>query len=138
MANTLVNSKLGREKLKAVSNGHQGQAYKPRLISRRGRRTKAEITTICDALYDLLKDDNPQTVRQVFYRAVSAGIVAKTENEYKNTVGRLLIKMRMDGQIPFGWIADNTRWMRKPKTFSSMEDALRNTAQTYRRALWDD
>lgn len=40
--------------------------------------------------------------------------------------------------VPFDWIADNTRWTRKPTTFDSMEAALKNTAETYRRALWND
>jgi hypothetical protein len=78
------------------------------------------------------------TVRQVFYRAVSAGIVAKTEQEYKNSIGRQLVLMRRAGELPYHWIADNTRWMRKPTTFSSLDKALANTARTYRRALWDD
>jgi len=46
--------------------------------------------------------------------------------------------MRLDGTIPYGWIADNTRWMRKPRTYSSMEAALQNTAHTYRRQVWDN
>lgn len=40
--------------------------------------------------------------------------------------------------VPFAWIADNTRWTRKPETWASLEAALTNTARTYRRALWDD
>jgi hypothetical protein len=35
-------------------------------------------------------------------------------------------------------VADNTRWMRKPRTFSSVEEALETTARTYRRAVWDE
>jgi hypothetical protein len=53
-------------------------------------------------------------------------------------VVRLLTQMRLQGELPFGWIADNTRWMRKPDTFSSAEHALRVTAQAYRRQLWND
>src|SRR5262249_13758807 len=64
--------------------------------------------------------------------------IAKTEMEYKTTVVRLLTDMRLSGKIPFGWIADNTRWMRKPRSYSSMEEALRRTAETYRRSLWDN
>ena len=64
-------------------------------------------------------------------------IIAKTEAEYKTTVVRLLKNMRFAGELPFGWIADNTRWMRKPRTYSSAEQALLRTAETYRRALWD-
>jgi hypothetical protein len=46
--------------------------------------------------------------------------------------------MRRERVIPFGWISDNTRWMRKPRTFSTFESALAQTAQTYRRSLWDN
>ena len=87
-------------------------------------------------MFDLLASENPATVRQIFYRLVSAGVIAKTETEYKRTVVRLLTAMRREGVLPFGWIADNTRWMRKSQSYSSLEDALYRTAQTYRRALW--
>jgi len=53
-------------------------------------------------------------------------------------VVRLLTAMRRAGEMPFGWIGDNTRWMRKPRTYSSMQDMLALTAKTYRRALWDN
>ncbi len=78
------------------------------------------------------------TCRQLFYLLVSRGAIAKTEVEYKSTVLRLLKDMRLDHAIPFGWIADNTRWMRKPDTHHSMEAALEETGNLYRRALWRD
>jgi hypothetical protein len=106
--------------------------------TRSPRRTKADIERIKEAAYQLLEGDNPMTIRQLFYRLVSQGTIAKTEAEYKGTVVRLLGEMRREGEIPFGWIADNTRWMRKPKTHSSLTLALRRTAQTYRRAVWDN
>jgi hypothetical protein len=96
------------------------------------------VETIRQALYDTLAADNPMTVRQVFYRLVSAGVIAKTEGEYKNTVGRLLVAMRREGEIPYRWLADNTRWIRKSVAFSSQEEALNVIARTYRRALWDN
>ena len=34
------------------------------------------------------------------------------------------------------WLADSTRWQRKPRTFNSVEEALENTARLYRKALW--
>lgn len=78
------------------------------------------------------------TVRQAFYQLVSRGAIAKTEAEYKQTVVRLLTEMRRAREIPFGWIADNTRWMRKPTTFDSLEAALQDTVECYRRSLWRD
>ena len=106
--------------------------------SRRRRRTKAEIERIRQALYETLAASHPATVRQTFYLLTTKGLIEKTEAEYKGTVVRLLAAMRRSGELPFAWIADHTRWMRKPRTFSSVEEALRRTAQTYRRALWDN
>jgi hypothetical protein len=77
------------------------------------------------------------TVRQLFYRLVSEGTIAKTEAEYKGTVCRLTAVMRRAGEIPYGWIAENTRWMRKPRTHSGLDRALIRTDETYRRAVWD-
>jgi hypothetical protein len=76
------------------------------------------------------------TVRQVFYRLVSAGVIEKTEAEYNTTVIRLLSDMRLDGEIPFAWIADNTRWVRKPRVHNSLAEALHYTAEFYRRDFW--
>jgi hypothetical protein len=102
------------------------------------RRSRADMDVIRAAIRDTLERYRPMTVRQVFYQLVSQGVIAKSENEYKQTVIRLLTSMRLEGDIPFGWIADNTRWMRKPRTHSSLKDALRRTAECYRRSLWDN
>jgi hypothetical protein len=91
-----------------------------------------------DALFGLVEADQPVTVRQTFYRAVCSGLVPKTENACDKDVGRLLVQMRRQGRLPWSWIADNTRWQRKPDTYSSKEQALRLTAQCYRRAIWDN
>src|SRR4051794_41033074 len=103
---------------------------------KRARRTKADIERICQAIERLLRRYQPMTVRQVFYQLVSAGVIPKTEGEYKNT-GRLLVRMRREGRTPYSAIADNTRWQRKPRTHASLDDALRETAEWYRRRVWD-
>lgn len=112
-------------------------AYPSSPIKRR-RRTKAEIEDIRSTIYDVVSAERPMTVRQVFYRLVTVGKIAKTENEYNSTVCRLLVEMRLNDELPFDWIADNTRWMRKPKTHSDLKSMLDLTATTYRRALWDN
>jgi hypothetical protein len=96
------------------------------------------METIREAIYSVTQAQHPMTVRQVFYQLVSIGAIEKTEAEYKQTVVRLLTLMRRSRELPFGWIADNTRWMRKPRTYSSLEHMLALTAETYRRALWSD
>ena len=77
----------------------------------------------------------PCTVRQVFYQATVRGLVDKTELGYAK-VQRALADLRRSGELPWGAIADNTRWMRKPRTWDSLEEAVEHTARTYRRALW--
>ena len=86
----------------------------------------------------ILAEERPMTVRQVFYQLVSRGWIDKTEGEYKNTVVRLLGDMRRAGELPFDWIADNTRWQRKPDTHASLQDCLDETAKFYRRSMWLD
>jgi len=106
--------------------------------SRPTRRTRADMETLRRLLKQVVAEQQPMTVRQVFYQLVSRGAIAKTEGEYSRTVIRLLTEMRLAGTIPFGWIADNTRWMRKPTSYSSLEEAMRRTWQFYRRSLWDE
>ena len=79
----------------------------------------------------------PMTVRQVFYQATVRGIVEKTEAGYAK-VQTDLVEMRKAGDLPYGWLADNTRWQRKPRTYDGIEDALEETARFYRKSLWND
>ena len=90
------------------------------------------------ALLGVIGQSRPMTVRQVFYQAVSRGLVAKTETEYKSTIVRLLTDMRRSGELPCGWIVDNTRWMRKPQTHTGLGAALADMQEFYRRSLWQD
>lgn len=105
---------------------------------KRKRRSKAEIESLCRAIYNVVWRYRPMTVRQVFYQLVSRQIIEKTEAQYKNTVCRLLTEMRRNGQLPFEWIADNTRWMRKPETYSGLASMLHHSQRMYRRAIWED
>jgi hypothetical protein len=103
---------------------------------KRVRRTKSAIAAIREAIHEVLTEANPQTVRQVFYALTVRGVIRKAEAEYQRTVIRLLTEMREAGEIPFDWIADNTRWMRKPTTFTGLNACLKSTSNFYRRDLW--
>jgi hypothetical protein len=101
------------------------------------RSTKAEVEGRRARLYDIVADQRPMTVRQVFYQATVCGLVEKEESGYAK-VQTDLVQMRRSGELPYGWLADNTRWQRKPRTFDSVEEALQETARLYRKALWSD
>jgi hypothetical protein len=104
----------------------------------RHRRTRAEMNVIREAMVRLAEENQPLSVRQLFYLLVCAHIIDKLEHEYKRTVVRLALELRQSGDIPWEWVVDRTRWLFKPKTYDSLVDALNQCAQDYRRSLWTD
>jgi len=107
------------------------------VAGKRQRRTNAAIRAIKDRLRALLAEQRPATVRGLFYLAETGGLVPKTQQGY-NAVDRYLIQMREEGEVPFAWIADHTRWTRKPASYASPEEALEELARTYRKDPWQD
>jgi hypothetical protein len=77
----------------------------------------------------------PLTVRQIFYALTVRNVVQKTESGYRRTAYHLK-EMRRKNVIPYGHIADNTRWHIKPTTHPSMQAALKGWQKAYRRDLW--
>jgi len=100
------------------------------------RRTRAEIDSIKLAIYEYCRRYQPLTVRQLYYAMVVQGLIDKTEGEYKQTICRLAANMRLEGEMPWEWLVDNTRWVRKPVSFGSLADCVAQSALTYRRSLW--
>lgn len=112
------------------------RVYEASLIKRQ-RRTKADMHKIKDGLFSILEHDHPQTVRGAFYQATVMGLVPKIEAAYA-TVGRLLGDMRKAGVLPWEYIADATRWMRKPASYDDVNEILNVAARSYRKAIWND
>jgi hypothetical protein len=79
----------------------------------------------------------PMTVRQMFYALVIRDVVPKEERAY-DQVAYHLLSMRRAGVLPFSYIADHTRWVRKSKTYSSVQAYLEASQEFYRKAVWDD
>jgi hypothetical protein len=104
---------------------------------KRIRSTKAEVEARREALWGIINAGKPMTVRQVFYQATVHGIVEKAETGYTKVQTDLTV-MRRDGSLPYAWLADSTRWQRKPDSFDSVEQALQDTAALYRKNLWRD
>jgi hypothetical protein len=104
---------------------------------RRDRATKAEVERRRESLFGIVSDLQPMTVRQVFYQTTVRGIVEKSEAGYSK-VQTDLVRMRRTGVLPYDWLADNTRWQRKPCTFNGVQHALHDTARLYRKAMWAD
>jgi len=95
---------------------------------KRHRATRAEREERLNALLVIAEAAKPATVR---------GIVEKTESGYAK-LQTDLVWLRRNELLPYGWIVDNTRWQRRPRSFESVEQALQDTARLYRKSLWAD
>ena len=102
---------------------------------KRLRRTRAQLEDLDDALVEVLDEIRPATLRQLFYAATVRGLVDKTEAGY-DLVGRRMGVLRREREELFRWLVDNTRWMRKPTTYTGLDDLLDRSARLYRRDLW--
>lgn len=103
---------------------------KVRGISHKTRQLRVDILEAFEGL------DKPVTVRQMFYRLVSTGAIPKSESKGYRPVQRQLLLMRRERVIPYDWVADNTRWMRKPRTYNGLSDFFARSAQFYRQDVW--
>jgi hypothetical protein len=119
-----------------------GSARKPKSVYRartikRARRTKAQIGQLEEQMLDVLREDQPQSVRHMFYRMTNPRLepVEKSEAGYRHVQDRL-VKMRRSGAVPYGWITDATRRGYFTNTFNGTADFLRRMTGLYRADLW--
>ena len=103
------------------------------------RATQDEMEVRAAFLLAYADRHRPVTVRQLYYVAEVHGLpgISKADGDY-DKVQRQVLKLRREKRMPYSAIADATRWMRKPATYDSVADALRETAALYRRNIWND
>jgi hypothetical protein len=88
-------------------------------------------------IFEIVRDDQPMTVRQVYYQAVVHGIVGKDESDY-DKIQDILTDLRRAGVIPFEWIIDEGRFARQPYCVEGIPQALNDTRRDYRKDPWQD
>jgi hypothetical protein len=118
------------------------QRYQARLINpvtRRRRATQGEMQERRDALFEIAEAMHPIRVRQAYYQCEVRGVpgIGKDDAGYAK-VQQLLVEMREDGTIPYEWVVDSTRMIRRPWTYLSPTDAIRRLADEYRLDYWQD
>jgi len=85
--------------------------------------------------YDFLEREHPATIRQVYYHLVSMNIIANTKKEYKN-MGKVLVKARKAGHIPWEWIEDRSRRSLIIPVYSDPNAFLRESVKHYYKDTW--
>jgi hypothetical protein len=116
-----VEAKLSRESFERIINaGFRGENLSLAVL----------IAQICI-------ENQPLTLRSVFYQVVSAGLKPSTDDEHYKAVGRVLKRLRRERLVPYGWIVDSMRATLKPSSWSGLGDYLETVRDSYRRDFWE-
>ena len=99
-----------------------------------------KTTRLIEAAVNILEQENPMTIRQLFYRLVSVAEIENCLRDYQR-VSIAMTKAREDGRVPYEWIVDRSR-----ATYSSggwtnlhaLGDVLERALVNYRRDYWQD
>ncbi|MBN1491208.1 MAG: hypothetical protein JXA69_14945 [Phycisphaerae bacterium] len=102
---------------------------------RRRRRWHPPKRALHEAVLPILEDEHPMTLRQLYYRLVSAGALPATKSGY-DELKRLMRDLRMDGDISLDWIVDNARSTSKPSSWSGLADFAETVQSAYRKDFW--
>ena len=107
-------------------------------LPKRKNITKAEKDLMLNASFRIIEEEGGQvSLRHLFYRLVSLGLIDKTENGY----GRLkdyTKQWRHAGLMPYSALTDNSRWYYGDVRYKSPEEAVASTLKNYRKDLWQD
>src|SRR5690349_15811011 len=85
----------------------------------------------------ILEQQNPMTVRQLFYRLVGVGQIDNTQGEY-HRVSRFMVKARRDGRCDYDWIVDRSRPTYSPNVWQDAAQYFETVKKAYRRDYWQD
>ena len=103
----------------------------------RTRRTQAEIAALKDAVVAAMTADHPQIVRNVYYVLEAEGIIPKTDAAYRS-LSEHMVKMRKAGELPYGWVVDETRLAHHVPAYRDVADFIESTSAYYRADMWRD
>jgi hypothetical protein len=99
------------------------------------KREWDRTTQFIDAALKILSAENPMTVRQLFYRLVSASVIQNSRKDYQYT-SRMMTKAREDERCPFEWIVDRSRPTYTPNVFTDAADYAQVVKKSYRKDYW--
>lgn len=84
---------------------------------------------------EVLRENRPMTVRQVYYQLVSRQVVKNKKTMYQ-AVSDLLVDARKEGLVPWEWIEDRLRQPREVSMWFDLSDFANTMKRVYRRDIW--
>lgn len=103
----------------------------PRTTGTENRKT----TRLIAAAVEILDAESPMTIRQLFYRLVSRGLIPNDRKHYQ-LVSRVMTKARDDGRCSFDHIVDRSRPQYSPNVFKDAGRYADVVQRAYRKDYW--
>ena len=85
---------------------------------------------------EILREQSPKTVRQLFYRLVSIGVIENDRRAYQR-VSAAMTKARNDGRVRFADIVDRSRPEYRPNVFENPREYAETVKRSYRKDYWN-
>ena len=84
------------------------------------------------AVREILEPQNPQTLRQIYYRLVAKQVIDNNRNEYQK-LSNYLVWARKEGLINWEWVEDRTRQPRQVSMWADLTDFFETVKKAYRK-----
>jgi len=95
----------------------------------------AKTIKLIEAARDVLAENQPMTVRQVYYQLFSGQVIENNRSAYQ-AVSSALVDARQEGLIPWEWIEDRLRRPRYVSMWDDLGDFVGSVGRQYRRDVW--
>jgi hypothetical protein len=106
------------------------------------RGEQEKTTLLIQAARDILLEESPMTIRQLFYRLVSTEddkghhwVINSTAGYHR--VIRLMTIARKDDRCEYGWIVDRSRPDYSPYVFDDLQGYAKHVQRGYRKDYWE-
>lgn len=96
---------------------------------------RAKNQKLAQAAVAILGAERPMTLRQLYYRLISAGQLRNAATEYSR-LGAVMTRLRESGDVPRSWLVDHTRSTLKPSSWSGLADFSETVRDAYRKDFW--
>jgi hypothetical protein len=90
---------------------------------------------LIEAALHILSEEQPMTVRQLFYRLVSNQHIENDRQDYQK-VSRVMTAARDDGRCPFAWIVDRSRPEYRVNVWEDPTGYAETVKRSYRKDYW--
>jgi hypothetical protein len=90
---------------------------------------------LAEAAIEKLTDERPMTLRQLYYRLVSDGLIRPEQREYRR-LGNLMTRLREAKAVPRTWLVDHIRSTLKPSSWTGLADFGESVRASYRLNYW--